>query len=124
MQIPFRPLVYFKESEFRCKCGCGGTPKPELMLTIDQIRKDFGHPIVVRSAQRCPARNKLVGGAPKSAHVEGLACDMVRTPELLAFLEANLEKYHIRLEHPDYTPSWIHVDLRPVKSGRSRIFKP
>jgi hypothetical protein len=32
-------------------------------------------PMIVHSAYRCPGLNRAVGGAMKSQHVEGLACD-------------------------------------------------
>jgi uncharacterized protein YcbK (DUF882 family) len=95
------------------------------MDLLDRIRTDFGHPITVTSGMRCKAHNKVIGGAKNSYHMKGLAVDLKRSDALLAFLEANLEKYGLRLEHPDYTkgqPGWLHIDLGPV--GKSRVFIP
>lgn len=114
-------MSYFLPSETDCPC-CGLQPQQRLLDLINQIREDYGQPILVSSAMRCAKHNKKIGGAPKSWHVKGLAADLVRTPELLAFLETRLEHYGLRMEHPDYTAAWIHIDLAPA--GTSRVFIP
>jgi zinc D-Ala-D-Ala carboxypeptidase len=115
-------MRYFSPSELSCKCGCGALPEQRLMDLLDRIREDFKAPIQVTSCMRCKAHNKTIGGAKNSYHTKGLAVDLKRSDALLAFLEANLEKYGLRMEHPDYTPQWIHCDLGPV--GKSRVFIP
>lgn len=115
-------LNHFKLSEFSCKCGCNHLPKDKIMLIMDQVREDYGHSIIISSGKRCAAHNKKIGGAPKSRHVVGDACDLVRTPELLAFLLPRLEHYGLCMEDPDKTPGWIHVDC--LKRGSYRVFLP
>lgn len=118
-------MKHFKVAEFACLC-CGALPKQELMDLVDQIREDFGHPITVSSGKRCPKHNKAVGGAKNSRHVVGDAADLVRSKELREFLETNLEKYKICLEHPDSTGAdewgWLHLDLH-YRNGW-KIFRP
>ena len=43
--------------------------------TLEQIRNDYYCPLSVSSGYRCPALNKLIGGAPTSAHVKASAVD-------------------------------------------------
>lgn len=91
------------------------------MQKVEDIREAYGHPITVVSGKRCEKHNVEVGGAKKSAHIEGIACDLERTPELLTFITANLEKFDLNMEDPHVTTQWIHIDLR---HRPTRIFKP
>jgi hypothetical protein len=95
---------------------------------INDVREDLGKPMIVLSGARCADHNKKVGGAPKSAHVEGRAVDLERTPALEKWCtEANLEKFGLFMEDLAFTKSWIHLTDRPYpswKPGMTRIFKP
>jgi len=113
-------LRHFKTSEFACN-HCGELPKLELMTLVDQIRHDYGKPITISSGKRCATHNVAIGGAKNSRHVVGDACDMVRTPELLAFVLANMERYQVCVEDPKKTLTWIHVDM--LNRGGWRVFK-
>lgn len=114
-------LRHFKPAEFACS-HCGELPQDKLMLLVDQIRHDFGSPIKISSGKRCGTHNVAIGGAKNSRHVVGDACDLVRSPALLAFLIANMEKYGICIEDPKATPTWIHCDM--LNRSGWRIFKP
>lgn len=121
-------LKYFKKSEFLCNCGCGELPQEAIMLLADQIREVFDEPLIVTSGKRCAAQNAKIGGAKKSAHVAGLAVDLAPVnkdlmDDLHRLIGKNLENWDCRMEHPDATPSWAHVDLYPVGPG-GRIFRP
>ncbi len=48
-----------------------------LGLYLDRVREEYGHPIRVNSGFRSKAVNEKVGGAKNSAHMEGLAADIV-----------------------------------------------
>jgi hypothetical protein len=119
---------YFQPSEVDCSDGCGATITSHLLELINAFREGYGHPMVVISGARCLAVNTYWKGAKKSAHMEGRAIDVARTPELLLFCtEENLEKYGLWMEHPDSTPQWLHLSCRPYSSwrpGLTRIFKP
>lgn len=107
-----------------CKCGCGLNITSRFHNLINDFREGYGKPIIVLSGARCAEHNKSVGGAKSSAHIEGRAIDFERTPSLLAFCtEANLEQYDLYMEDPAATPTWLHLQDRPTKSGK-RIFKP
>ena len=43
---------------------------------LDPVRERWGVPIYVNSGYRCPELNKLVGGAPNSYHLRGMAADI------------------------------------------------
>lgn len=66
----------FKVKFFACPC-CGMTEVDDtLIVGLEKlriaVRKDFH----VTCGCRCESHNKAVGGAPKSAHVMGLAADI------------------------------------------------
>jgi len=118
-----------KWSEVVCKCGkCGRNLTTKFFNTVNDIREDFGKPNNVVGGARCPEHNAKVGGAKASAHMEGCAVDIKRTPALLAFSsEENLEKYNIFMEDPEFTKTWLHWSDRPYaswKQGMTRVFKP
>jgi len=79
----------------------------------------------INSGYRTPAANKAVGGAKRSAHLEGRAVDF-HDPDgklkkwCLAHLK-DLETSGIWMESPDATPTWCHLQSRPVGQ---RVFKP
>lgn len=62
-------------------------------------------------------------GAPKSAHKEGKAVDFFDRTGVLKgkVTSALLKKHGLRMEHPDATPSWCHLDTRTPYGS---IFKP
>lgn len=62
--------------------GLDNTPPPELVPNLrllarglDRVRRLLGHPLVISSGYRSSALNAIVGGAPRSQHVQGLAAD-------------------------------------------------
>lgn len=76
------------QSDTAKKKGIDNTPneiqKQNLILLIDNIldplREAYGKPIKVNSGFRCEALNKAVGGASTSEHRNGMASDIVGTP--------------------------------------------
>jgi uncharacterized protein YcbK (DUF882 family) len=49
----------------------------DFVATLDRIRERCGFPLVVSSGYRTPERNRQLGGAANSAHVQGVAADLV-----------------------------------------------
>lgn len=101
---------------------------------LDVIRKFINKPILVKSWLRPSKYNVAIGGAPKSAHMDGLAvdwwtdqngdgslngddCDLLKEA-----LMPKLEEWGIRMEDNGKGARWIHIDLKPVK--KARFFKP
>lgn len=98
-----------------------------LFEEMDLLREFFGRPIIVHVAYRPAEYNKLVKGAPKSAHLLGKAvdfhvaemdCDVARQK----ILDANLLELHgLRMENLPGS-SWIHIDT--MAPGKNRYFSP
>jgi hypothetical protein len=105
---------------------------------MDLVREIFG-PLVVKSAYRCPAYNKLIGGAKNSAHMflekfvgacdfwrdqngdgvkNGKDCDLIKM-----VLKPLLKKLGLRMEDNGAGATWVHVDSR-IKSIFNWFFKP
>lgn len=125
-------LKYFKESDFACKCGCGGLPEEDLMRLVDRIREEFGHPVRVSSGYRCPKRNKAIGGAPASKHISGKAADLMpvspaNAAKFRTFIELSAQRLGYWYEDLKKTPTWVHVQSVPYGSwveGKERRFDP
>ena len=114
--------------EVICKCGCGLNLTTKFYNTINDLREEYGKPIIVISGARCESHNTKVGGREFSAHIEGRAVDLERTPSLVAFCTAeNLERFELFMEGLKHTKTWVHLSDRPYgswKPGMSRTFKP
>ncbi len=54
----------------------------ELADILERLRKKIGKPLIITSGYRNPEKNKKVGGADKSAHLLGKACDWTLEWEL------------------------------------------
>jgi len=103
-----------------------------MALVLDKVRDIVGKPIKIHvwirpDVAHCPINphdgedyNKLIGGAPHSAHVHGLAvdfdcgedCDKTR-----ATLEPLLAQLGVRMEKK-VGSNWIHLDLLPPNPNR------
>ncbi|MNX96328.1 Zinc D-Ala-D-Ala carboxypeptidase precursor [compost metagenome] len=74
----------FSLSEFRCRCGCGGESKPEILANLKKVAAMLekvrqacgGKALVINSGYRCPKHNANVGGAKASLHLTGQAADV------------------------------------------------
>jgi uncharacterized protein YcbK (DUF882 family) len=70
--------------------------------------------------------NKFVKGAPRSAHIPGLAVDFsiegVDCDRLRKLLVPKLEEFDCRMESL-HGAGWVHMDLMSPTEGR-RYFKP
>lgn len=74
-----RGIKYFDLEELRCNCGkCTGYPAAidrQLMLNMDDLRKEYGE-IIVTSCIRCKYKNSsLSGSSPTSRHMKAKAMD-------------------------------------------------
>lgn len=91
-----------------------------LIKQLDSIRSSFGSPIIVTSGYRCPELNKLVGGSKTSAHVKGLAADLIcnDNKKLFELIRDNFD-YDQLINEKNY--SWIHYGL--AENNRHECFK-
>lgn len=99
---------------------------------LNKVRKAWGKPMIVTSGLRSEQQQQDLikagkSNAPKSKHLQGLAADIADpNGELGRWCLENvsvLEEAGLWLEHPDYTPNWVHFQSSPPNSGR-RFFKP
>lgn len=96
------------------------TPPDELLPnlkrvaeTMEQVRTLLGgKPIIVSSGYRGPRLNVVIGGATKSAHMQGLACDFIcpafGTPLEIATLLADALTDFDQLI---WEGTWVHLGL-------------
>lgn len=114
---------YFKESEFKCKCGkCSlpaACPSDELIDILCKVREHFNAAVVINSGYRCKAHNAKVGGAPSSRHTFGDAADFVvrgvKTRQVYDFVKAEFydksEHLGLAIKHNvDEFKGFVHLD--------------
>lgn len=116
------------------KAGIDNTPSKEiekhleeLIEVLDQIREEWGSPIIVTSGYRCDALNKLVKGSSTSAHTVGYAADIhpkKGTVEgLYKFIAGFLKRSGILWDQliieTSKTGSWVHFGLKN-RQGKQR----
>lgn len=98
-----------------------------LVERLNALFGSFQGPIRVSSGYRRPADNAAANGAARSWHMQAAAVDLADADgRVWAFCLNNmpmLESLGLWLEAREATPTWVHLQIYPPKSGR-RIFKP
>lgn len=106
---------------------------------MDLVREYLGNAIIVHCWIRPKSVNQpksaryhlknynaACGGAPGSAHMEGIAVDFhvakMTCDEARHLLVSKLDEFKIRME--DISGNWVHVDMRNPAPKKSRFFKP
>lgn len=71
-------IQHFKESEFKCHCGCGRADMDQQFIErLDMVRGKLGFPISINSGYRCPAHNDKVSSTGRTGpHTTGKAADL------------------------------------------------
>ncbi len=101
--------------------------KLNLIALVDAVNKLFPEGgKVVSSGYRPAAINAGVGGSKKSAHMSCQAVDLRdnKSQDLARWCVKNtllLEQAGLYMEDPRWTPTWVHLQIRPT---RNRIFIP
>ena len=132
-------MSYFKQKEFKCKCGeCkppiqGETPKrlveerqdkwvkDKLIEKLDILRGFVGEPLHVVSGYRCPKYNEKVGGVKLSQHKRSTAADLA-LPKEMSRSEFNKICKKVFFDGGVGTyPGFTHVDVRGHKARWNRI---
>lgn len=110
-------MKYFRDDEFKCKCGCGMDVQDELKEKIKRAREIAGVPFFINSGARCKEHNKKVGGTLNSSHIKGLAVDISYQSKLSltkmvhGLSVAGFKRFGV-------SENFIHVDLdRDKKDG-------
>jgi uncharacterized protein YcbK (DUF882 family) len=121
--MPTQLTPHFTLEELACKCGCK-TPVAvrfrleHLAPILEKIRANWGHPVTVNCAYRCPAHNAAVGGVSDSQHIHGNAADIKIhgvTPEEIAEFAATMPEVGGLGVYP--TQNFCHVDQRVHPRG-------
>ncbi len=125
--------MYFTESEMLCRYDYKELPTDvyanlmDLRDCLNVLGQKFLPPRVLTCAYRNPEHNARVGGAKRSTHLTGNACDIADADcKLKTFLRLHPDiLVHVGLYAEDYahTPTWVHLQRIPPKSGK-RVFKP
>lgn len=75
--------AHFNTDEFLCPCqecampGMKRVPiSKTLVKMLEEIRVYFDKPMKINSGVRCLNHNAMIGGRPKSSHLQGLAADV------------------------------------------------
>ncbi len=117
---------HFNSKEFECPCDkCDNDDQiisQKLIDKLEQVRSDYNKPIIVSSGYRCPAHNAEVGGVADSAHVKGLAADLVPSLVTIDDLDALYESCYNTFDNvgDGRRLKFIHVDDRPPKATGKR----
>lgn len=105
--------AHFNRREFACKCGCGfDTVDAQLLEACEAVRQYFGASVTISSGCRCAARNKLVGGSPKSQHLLGRAADITVHGVPAADVAQYLERAFLGRFGIGRYPLFTHIDAR------------
>lgn len=95
-----------------------GTIRANIIRTaqlLERIRELLAAPVVVTSGYRCPVLNRAVGGSLASAHMQGLAADILVPQFGLPFDVCNAIKEQMGefgIDQLIYEGSWTHIGLR------------
>lgn len=99
-----------------------------LFTELEPLRKELGKPLIITSGARTAEytahlRRKGIPAAPRSAHNEWKAVDLIcpgmKTPELWKWFD---KRWKGRMEALEATPTWVHLDTRDY--GKRIRFKP
>lgn len=101
-------------------------PNIQALVTnlLQPIGDAFGKPPRITSGYRCPAINKIIGGAPESQHIRGEAADIVMAGvtcrELATFIKDHLNFDQLIWEYYNQAEikQWVHVSY---SSGCNRF---
>lgn len=116
--------------------GIDNTPTIDALIRLANIAARIAEParlacgrIVISSGYRCLALNRLVGGAPNSAHRYGAALDMqpldCSPAELALWLSENASEYD-QIIYESRTlglgkKTWVHAALWPGNERPNRV---
>jgi hypothetical protein len=121
--LDWTKVKHFTQDEFDdpTSPGSGANMVGELVFMLDAARELAGVPFIIESGYRTVGHNRVVGGAPSSAHLTGEAVDIkvqnsaVRWNMLVALLAVGFDRIEIK-------PGDLHVDVaKDALHPRERI---
>lgn len=101
----------FSNEETRCKC-CGINKMDKAFMAIlQELRDEYGKPMVVTSGYRCKSYNAIIGGVPYSQHLLGNAIDIACTDPQDRYRLISLATQY-NFTGIEVSPTHIHLDIR------------
>jgi uncharacterized protein YcbK (DUF882 family) len=98
----------------------------EVLTNLQVLRDACGKSITIMSGYRSPERNAAVGGATKSQHMEGNACDIkvkdMDPKDVAALIEKLIKEGKMKQGGLGIYPratiaeGWVHYDTRGVRA--------
>jgi uncharacterized protein YcbK (DUF882 family) len=107
---------YFTEIELMCRCGCGkASMHPEFMARLLKLREEYGKPMYLSSAYRCPIHNSRVSKTGMTGpHTTGRAVDVLvfaQDTHKLVTIALNLGFTGVGVsQRGSYQQRFIHLD--------------
>lgn len=116
----------FDIDEFKCPC-CNKVPEitEDFKLFVNMLQKLrdlYGDKIVITSGFRCKRHNSKVGGASDSAHLKGLACDILCTTAYNR-LKMVAGALNVGFSRIGIGNTFIHLDIDKAKSNGIWLYK-
>lgn len=103
---------YFKEDDFKCRCGCGMDIADELKLLVFKMREEAKVPFIITSGARCETHNIFEGGGDNSAHLRGIAVDIAYSNSSRAYaIEKAAYQHGIKRIGRNRKKKFIHIDI-------------
>lgn len=115
-------LEELTDSQVATRRRIDNTPPPRVIENLrrvaevlEQVRSLVKRPIVISSGYRSPALNVAVGGARKSAHVNGLAADINAMGVSAKDLAQMIAVSEIEFDQLIHEGTWVHIGLSEGK---------
>lgn len=123
-------------SESAARHGIDNTPTPaiaenlrSLAAKLEEVRALLGRPVTVLSGYRSPALNKAVKGSRTSAHMEGLAADIIapgygKTMDVFERLRSSGIVFDQLIAEFPASPSggWVHIGMSKRPRREALVF--
>lgn len=107
---------HFKSIEFVCKC-CGVEKMQQSIIDVlEVLRVACGCALTVMSGYRCPKHNAEVGGATRSAHLDGLAADITSKMPIKALFQTAERIIPATRIGIDLNGNFLHIDTEPIET--------
>lgn len=106
----WKDIKHFKKKEFDCPDYGRNEMNEQFVKMLDDMREELGEPISIASGFRCAVHNRAVGGVPDSAHLRGLAADIVTKNSAIRY---KIIGYAIRhsVNRIGIGKDFVHIDI-------------
>ena len=110
------------QSQEGVRRGIDNTPSDSILQNLrsacqqaEAVRQILGGAMLISSGYRCPELNKLIGGAPTSAHLQGWAMDFI-CPSFGTPLDICLKiaDASIKMDQCIQEGTWVHISFSPI----------